>query len=95
MIIDGVMILWFALTALSVTYVAIDIRTTPENPVMKWGFILITLYSGPFGAFFYVLGCREPCRGCTSSTCRRVGGRSSARPCTASPATASASWSAR
>ncbi len=63
MIIDGVMILWFALTALSVAFVAIDIRTTPENPVMKWGFILITLYSGPFGAFFYVLGCREPLPG--------------------------------
>jgi Domain of unknown function (DUF4396) len=63
MIIDGVMLLWFILTALSVAFVAIDIRTTPENPVMKWGFILITLYSGPFGAFFYVLGCREPLPG--------------------------------
>ncbi len=63
MIIDGVMLLWFGLTALSVVFVAIDIRTTPENPVMKWGFILITLYSGPFGAFFYVLGCREPLPG--------------------------------
>jgi hypothetical protein len=63
MIVDGVMLLWFALTALSVAFVAIDIRTTPENPVMKWGFVLITLYSGPFGAFFYVLGCREPLPG--------------------------------
>jgi hypothetical protein len=60
MIIDGVMLLWFALTAMSVAFVAIDIRSTPANPVMKWGFILITLYSGPFGAFLYVLGCREP-----------------------------------
>jgi hypothetical protein len=60
MIIDGVMLLWFALVALSVAFVAIDIRSTPENPVMKWGFVLITLYSGPFGAFMYVLGCREP-----------------------------------
>ncbi|MCP4382079.1 MAG: DUF4396 domain-containing protein [Hyphomicrobiales bacterium] len=63
MIIDGVMLLWFGLTALSVAYVAIDIRTTPENTVMKWGFVLITLYSGPFGAFLYVLGCREPLPG--------------------------------
>lgn len=39
MIIDGVMLLWFCLTALSVLYVAIDIRTTPESPAMKWGFI--------------------------------------------------------
>ena len=61
--IDGVMLLWFILTALSVAFVAIDIRNTPENAVMKWGFILITAYSGPFGAFFYVLGCREPLPG--------------------------------
>jgi hypothetical protein len=63
MIIDGVMLLWFALVALSVAYVAIDIRSTPANPVMKWGFVLITLYSGPFGAFMYVLACREPLPG--------------------------------
>jgi hypothetical protein len=63
MIIDGVMLLWFALTALSVAFVAIDIRATPESAVMKWGFVLLTLYSGPFGAFLYVLGCREPLPG--------------------------------
>jgi hypothetical protein len=63
MFIDGVMFLWFLLTALSVAFVAIDIRTTPESPVMKWGFVLLTLYSGPFGAFLYVLGCREPLPG--------------------------------
>lgn len=63
MLIDGVMLLWFILTALSVAFVAIDIRSTPESPVMKWGFVLITLYSGPLGAFFYVLGCREPLPG--------------------------------
>ncbi|MDJ0514675.1 MAG: DUF4396 domain-containing protein [Methyloceanibacter sp.] len=63
MLIDGVMLLWFALTALSVLFVAIDIRTTPENPVMKWAFVLFTAYSGVFGAFLYVLGCREPLPG--------------------------------
>jgi hypothetical protein len=63
MLIDGVMLLWFILTALSVAFVAIDIRTTPEHPVMKWAFILFTAYSGPFGAFLYVLGCREPLPG--------------------------------
>jgi hypothetical protein len=63
MIIDGVMLLWFALVALSVAFVAIDIRSTPTSPVMKWGFVLITLYSGPFGAFMYVLSCREPVPG--------------------------------
>ncbi|MCB1502940.1 MAG: DUF4396 domain-containing protein [Bauldia sp.] len=63
MVIDGVMLLWFGLTALAVAFVALDIRRTPENPVMKWAFVLFTLYSGPFGAFLYVLGCREPLPG--------------------------------
>ncbi|RUL85848.1 DUF4396 domain-containing protein [Tautonia sociabilis] len=60
---DGVMLLWFLLTAASVAFVAIDIRSTPESPVMKWGFVLVTAYSGPIGAFLYVLGCREPLPG--------------------------------
>ena len=60
---DGVMLLWFLLTALSLLYVVIDIRTTPESPVLKWGFILLTAYTGPLGAFLYVLGCREPLPG--------------------------------
>jgi hypothetical protein len=55
--------LWFVLMGLSVVFVAIDIRNTPEHPVMKWAFVLFTLYSGPFGAFLYVLGCREPLPG--------------------------------
>jgi hypothetical protein len=63
MLINGVMLLWFSLTVLSVVFVAIDIRNTPENPVMKWAFVLFTAYSGPFGAFLYVLGCREPLPG--------------------------------
>ena len=36
MLINGVMLLWFGLTALSVAFFAIDIRSTPEHPVMKW-----------------------------------------------------------
>jgi ABC-type maltose transport system permease subunit len=60
---DGVMLLWFILTAISVVFVATDIRKTPESKVLKWGFILLTLYTGPFGAFLYVLGCREPLAG--------------------------------
>lgn len=57
---DGVMLLWFILTAISLLYVAIDIRSTPASPVLKWGFVLLTAYTGPIGAFLYVLGCREP-----------------------------------
>ena len=60
---NGVMLLWFVLTALSLVYVAIDIRSTPESPVLKWGFLLLTAYTGVFGAFLYVLGCREPLPG--------------------------------
>jgi len=55
--------MWFALTALSVVFVAVDIRKTPESPVLKWGFVLLTAYTGPVGAFLYVLGCREPLPG--------------------------------
>jgi Domain of unknown function (DUF4396) len=60
---DGVMLLWFALAALALLFVAIDIRSTPESPVLKWGFVLLTAYTGVFGAFLYVLGCREPLPG--------------------------------
>jgi hypothetical protein len=60
---DGVMLLWFLLTALSLLFVVVDIRATPESPVLKWGFILLTAYTGPLGAFLYVLGCREPVSG--------------------------------
>src|SRR6202043_2484038 len=60
---DGVMLLWFALTAAALLFVAIDIRNTPESPVLKWGFVLLTAYTGVIGAFLYVLGCREPLPG--------------------------------
>ena len=57
------MLLWFLLTGLSVLYVAIDIWSTPESKVLKWGFVLLTAYTGPLGAFLYVLSCREPLPG--------------------------------
>lgn len=60
---DGVILLWFVLAALAVAFVAIDIRNTPESPVLKWGFVLLTAYTGVVGAFLYVLGCREPLPG--------------------------------
>lgn len=59
----GVILLWTILTALSVVYVSLDIRNTPESPVLKVAFIIITLFIGPIGAFLYVLGCREPLAG--------------------------------
>jgi hypothetical protein len=60
---DGMMLLGFLLTALSLWFVVMDIRTTPESPVRQWGFMLLTAYTGPPGAFLYVLGCREPLPG--------------------------------
>jgi hypothetical protein len=60
---DGVMLLWFLLTAAALLFVAVDIRATPESPVLKWGFLLLTAYTGVVGAFLYVLGCREPLPG--------------------------------
>lgn len=60
---EGVMLLWFLLAALALLFVAIDIRSTPESPVLKWGFVLLIAYTGVFGAFLYVLGCREPLPG--------------------------------
>jgi hypothetical protein len=60
---DGVMLPWFILGAASLLFVAVDIRTAPESPVMKWGFVLVTAYTGVIGALLYVLGCREPLPG--------------------------------
>lgn len=63
MLLDGVMLLWFLQVALAVVFVAIDIQRTPEATVMKWGFVVITAFSGLFGALLYVLSCREPLPG--------------------------------
>ncbi|MFS0695149.1 DUF4396 domain-containing protein [Streptomyces nitrosporeus] len=60
---EGVMLLWFIQVAISVVFVAVDIRSTPEAAVMKWGFVVITGFSGLFGALLYVLSCREPLPG--------------------------------
>jgi hypothetical protein len=60
---EGVILLWFLEVALAVAFVAWDIRRTPESTVMKWGFIVVTAYSGLFGALLYTLACREPLPG--------------------------------
>ncbi|MGI8469966.1 MAG: DUF4396 domain-containing protein, partial [Pyrinomonadaceae bacterium] len=62
--IDNILWIWFALTAISVAYVAWDLFTsTPEMKVMKWGWILVTLYTGIFGLIVYWFSCREPAPG--------------------------------
>ncbi len=59
--IDYVVYLWLAIALLSAGYVAYDqFRHNPEAPVMKWGFVLVTLYMGPIGLLLYVLADKEP-----------------------------------
>jgi len=58
---DYFLIAWFILAAASTAYVAFDqFNGNPEPTVMKWGFILVTLYMGPFGLLIYVLADKEP-----------------------------------
>jgi len=58
---DYFLIAWFVIAAASTAYVAFDqFNGNPEPTVMKWGFILVTLYMGPFGLLLYVLADKEP-----------------------------------
>jgi hypothetical protein len=58
---DYFLIVWFILAIASTAYVAFDqFNGNPEPTVMKWGFILVTLYMGPFGLLLYVLADKEP-----------------------------------
>src|SRR5258707_1056225 len=59
--IDYFLVAWFLLAGACTVYVAIDqYRNNPEPVVMKWGFILVTLYTGPIGLLLYVLADKEP-----------------------------------
>lgn len=59
--IDYFLLAWFVLALASTAYVAWDqYANNPEPVVMKWGFILVTLYLGPFGLLIYVLADKEP-----------------------------------
>ena len=58
---DYFLIVWFVLALGCAAYVAFDqFSGNPEPTVMKWGFILVTLYMGPFGLLLYVLADKEP-----------------------------------
>lgn len=62
--IDIVVYLWLVIALASAGYVAVDqFRNNPEAPVMKWGFILVTLYMGPIGLLLYVMADKEPAPG--------------------------------
>jgi manganese oxidase len=56
-----VLAIWFTLVAVSTAYVAYDqFKNNPEPVVMKWGFILVTLYMGPIALLLYVMADKEP-----------------------------------
>src|SRR3989441_1775480 len=59
--VDYFLVIWFALAIISTVYVGWDqYRNNPEPVVMKWGFILVTMYMGPLGLLLYVLADKEP-----------------------------------
>jgi FtsP/CotA-like multicopper oxidase with cupredoxin domain len=59
--IDYFLVAWFLIAFASAAYVAWDqFRNNPEPVVMKWGFILVTMYMGPLGLLLYVLADKEP-----------------------------------
>ena len=68
--IDVVWWVWFALTALAVAYVAYDqFKGGPEPKenslamkTVRWGWVLVTLYTGPFGFIVYWFLHRAPAR---------------------------------
>src|SRR5262245_8580310 len=58
---DGVLLLWFILTGLSLVFVIWDsIANTPVSWVQKLAWILVTAYTGPVGLFLFLLACRSP-----------------------------------
>ncbi len=59
--IDIVALGWILLTLAAASYVAWDaFRNNPELQIMKWAWVLVTLYTGVLGAVLYVLSCKEP-----------------------------------
>jgi hypothetical protein len=61
---DGVMLLWFILTAASVVFILWDqLVSTPSTGVMKVAWVLVAAYTGPVGLFVYLLSCRQPLSG--------------------------------
>lgn len=58
---NGAILVWFVLTGASLGFVIWD---SVINGVTSWvqrlAWILVTAYTGPVGAFFYILACRRP-----------------------------------
>ena len=59
--IDAFVLAWLTIAVCCAAYVAWDqFRGNPEPVVMKWGFVLVTLYMGPIGLLLYVMADKEP-----------------------------------
>ena len=59
--IDIVVYIWLTTAVLSAAYVGWDqFRGNPESTVMKWGFLLMTIYMGLIGLLLYVFADKEP-----------------------------------
>lgn len=59
--IDVALVVWLSLTGASLVYVAWDLVVrTPAMKVMRWGWLLVILYTGPAGLLIYLASCREP-----------------------------------
>src|SRR5258708_35879977 len=62
--IDTFVVAWLTVAVCSAAYVAWgQFRGNPEPVVMKWGFVLVTLYMGPIGLLLYVMADKEPAPG--------------------------------
>jgi hypothetical protein len=73
-----------------VAYVGYDAFTkNPEMTVMKWGWVLVRLYTGPIGLAFDVLSCKEPAPGTHEHFVKS--GRRRTTTCRSAPRT----WTAR
>ena len=91
--IDAILLVWFALTAASVIYVAYDAFTNnPEMKIMRAAWVLVTLYLGPIARSSTSCRARNPHLSPTKSLSARSGNKVSVRRFTASPAMRPGSW---
>ncbi|MBS0622453.1 MAG: DUF4396 domain-containing protein [Verrucomicrobia bacterium] len=62
--IEGFLLCWYLLTALAIVYFLYDqISNTPPMKVMSLPWLLVILYTGPIGLFFYFISYRQPMPG--------------------------------
>ena len=60
---DGMMIVWFILLLLSLTFCIFDLPRQPILLTQKIGWFLVILYTGIIGLVLYLLTCRSPGKG--------------------------------